>query len=76
MRCALNTKSALLDLTLLNAGKPLATCRNKNLSRMVFKKQATVDYEKRDRHGRIVGKVLLEGNDTCIRQIEDWRTLP
>jgi hypothetical protein len=28
---------------------------------MVFKKEVTVDYDKRDRHGRIVGKVLLEG---------------
>ncbi|HET6892502.1 MAG TPA: thermonuclease family protein, partial [Pyrinomonadaceae bacterium] len=42
-----------------------------NLSRMVFKKEVTVDYDKRDRHGRIVGKVLLEGNDICIRQIEN-----
>jgi endonuclease YncB( thermonuclease family) len=38
---------------------------------MVFQKDVTVDYDKRDRHGRIVGKVLLEGNDICIRQIED-----
>ncbi|MGH9960791.1 MAG: thermonuclease family protein [Pyrinomonadaceae bacterium] len=26
---------------------------------------------KRYRHGRIVGKVVLEGNDICIRQIGD-----
>src|SRR5688572_8021279 len=38
---------------------------------MLFNKEVTVDYDKRDRHGRIVGKVLLEGNDVCIRQIED-----
>jgi endonuclease YncB( thermonuclease family) len=38
---------------------------------MVFNKEVTVDYDKRDPHGRIVGKVLLEGNDICIRQIED-----
>jgi endonuclease YncB( thermonuclease family) len=42
-----------------------------NLSRMVFQKDVTVDYDKRDRHGRIVGKVLLGGDDICIRQIED-----
>jgi endonuclease YncB( thermonuclease family) len=38
---------------------------------MVFKKEVVVDYDKRDRHGRIVGKVLLAGNDICLRQIED-----
>jgi endonuclease YncB( thermonuclease family) len=32
-----------------------------NLSRLVFKKEVTVDYDKRDCHGRIVGKVLLMG---------------
>ncbi|MGH8729146.1 MAG: thermonuclease family protein [Burkholderiales bacterium] len=37
-----------------------------NLARMVFQKEVIVDYGKRDRHGRIVGKVLLEGNDVCI----------
>jgi endonuclease YncB( thermonuclease family) len=42
-----------------------------NLSRMVFQKDVTIDWDKRDRHGRIVGKVLLKGNDICIRQIED-----
>lgn len=42
-----------------------------NLVRMVLRKNVTVDYDKRDRHGRIVGKVLLEGDDVCVRQIED-----
>jgi endonuclease YncB( thermonuclease family) len=30
-----------------------------------------VDYDKPDRHWRIVGKMLLDGNDICTRQIED-----
>jgi endonuclease YncB( thermonuclease family) len=42
-----------------------------NLSREVFKKEVTVDYDKRDRHRRIVGKVFVEGADVCLRQIED-----
>lgn len=42
-----------------------------NLARLVLQKEVTVEYDKRDRHGRVVGKVFVEGNDICIRQIED-----
>ncbi|MGH9906188.1 MAG: thermonuclease family protein [Pyrinomonadaceae bacterium] len=42
-----------------------------NLARMVFQKEVAVEYKKRDRNGRIVGKVFVDGNDICIRQIED-----
>ncbi|HET6891918.1 MAG TPA: thermonuclease family protein [Pyrinomonadaceae bacterium] len=42
-----------------------------NLARMVFNREVTIDWDKRDRYGRPVGKVLLEGNDICIRQIEE-----
>jgi endonuclease YncB( thermonuclease family) len=55
----------------LRDGKPSVTCQSKISREWFFKKEVTVDYDKRDRHGRIVGKVLLEGNDICIRQIED-----
>lgn len=42
-----------------------------NLARLVFQKEVTVEYDKRDRYGRIVGRVVVEGSDICIRQIED-----
>jgi endonuclease YncB( thermonuclease family) len=42
-----------------------------NLARLVFGKPVTVDYEKRDRYDRIVGKILVEGRDACLRQIQD-----
>ncbi len=29
-------------------------------------KQVTIEYQKRDRYGRIVGKVLLNGIDACL----------
>ncbi len=38
----------------------------KHLASMVAGKQVTVEYEKRDRYGRIVGKVLLDGIDACL----------
>ncbi len=33
-------------------------------------KQVTVEYQKRDRYGRIVGKVLLDGIDVSLEQVK------
>jgi endonuclease YncB( thermonuclease family) len=41
-----------------------------SLAQLVFKKDVVVDFDKRDRFGRIVGKVIVEGTDICLRQIE------
>ncbi len=38
----------------------------KHLASIVAGKQVTVEYQKRDRYGRIVGKVLLDGIDACL----------
>ena len=38
--------------------------------RTVAFQQVTIEYQKRDRYGRIVGKVLLDGIDACLEQIE------
>ena len=39
------------------------------LSAMVFGKPVTVLYEELDRYGRIVGKVLVDGNDLNLEQL-------
>ncbi len=33
-------------------------------------KQVTIEYEKRDRYGRIVGKVWVNGVDACLEQVK------
>ncbi len=33
-------------------------------------KQVTIEYQKRDRYGRIVGKVLLDGIDVSLEQVK------
>ncbi len=38
----------------------------KHLASIVAGKQVTVEYQKRDRYGRIVGKVLLDEIDVCL----------
>ncbi len=42
----------------------------KHLATIVANKQVTIAYEKRDRYGRIVGKVLLDGIDVCLEQVK------
>lgn len=41
-----------------------------NLSRMVFGRQVIIDWQKRDRYQRIVGKVLLDHRDVNLEQVK------
>ena len=41
-----------------------------NLASLVFGKQVVVEYAKRDKYGRIVGKVLVEGQDINLEQLK------
>ncbi len=42
----------------------------KHLASIVAGKQVTVEYQKRDRYGRILGKVLVDGTDVCLEQVK------
>lgn len=42
----------------------------KSLSDLVFDKQVTVDWNKQDRYGRTIGKVLVNGVDTNLEQVK------
>ncbi len=42
----------------------------KHLLSIVAGKQVTVEYQKRDRYGRIVGKVWVDGVDACLEQVK------
>ncbi len=42
----------------------------KHLASIVAGQQVTVEYQKRDRYGRIVGKVLLDGINACLEQVK------
>ena len=41
-----------------------------SLSQLIFDKDVTVEYEKTDRYGRIVGKIILDGADIDLEQIK------
>lgn len=41
-----------------------------SLHEMVHGKQVTVDYQKKDKYGRVVGKILLNSTDVCLEQLK------
>jgi endonuclease YncB( thermonuclease family) len=41
-----------------------------SLSAMVFNKQVTVEYSKKDRYGRTVGKITVDGIDANLEQVK------
>ena len=51
-------------------GQPYSTVSGDNLGKLVFGKHVAVDWNKLDRYGRIVGKVLVSGDDANLKQVE------
>jgi endonuclease YncB( thermonuclease family) len=49
--------------------QPFGTRSKQSLSDMVFSKTVIVDTDKRDRYGRNVGKVLVDGIDANLEQV-------
>ncbi|MFM6990143.1 MAG: thermonuclease family protein [Rhodoferax sp.] len=43
----------------------------RNLSDQVFGKSVSVEWEKKDKYGRILGRVLVNGTDVCLEQIKN-----
>ena len=41
-----------------------------SLHRLVHSKQVTIEFQKKDKYGRTVGKVVLHGLDVCLEQIK------
>jgi endonuclease YncB( thermonuclease family) len=50
--------------------QPYGQKSKQSLSNLVHSKIVTVEFEKKDKYGRTVGKVLLNGTDVCLEQIK------
>ena len=50
--------------------QPYGQKSKQSLHQLVHSKQVTVEYQKKDKYGRTIGKVLLNGADICLKQIE------
>jgi|SRR5580765_146939 len=46
------------------------TQSKKSLSEMIFDRDVTVEYDKTDQYGRLVGKILLDGKDVNLEQVK------
>ena len=50
--------------------QPFGQKSKQSLSQLVYNKQVTVEYQKKDKYGRTLGKVILNGTDVCLEQIK------
>lgn len=50
--------------------QPFGAAAKQHLASQVYDKSVMVEYAKRDRYGRIIGKVMLDGRDVCLEQIK------
>ena len=50
--------------------QPYGARAKRHLSDLVYGAEVVVEYEKRDRYGRIVGKIVRGGQDASLSQIE------
>ena len=50
-------------------GQAFGNPSKQNLSKWVYNRQVIVDWKKRDRYGRTVGVVLVDGHDVNLEQI-------
>jgi len=49
--------------------QPFGQKSKQSLSQLVYNKQVTVEYQKKDKYGRTLGKVLHNGTDVCFNHI-------
>jgi len=50
-------------------GQAFGQASKRNLSALIFGKLVTIQFSKRDRYGRIVGRVIFNGQDICLEQV-------
>ena len=63
-------KIRLAGIDALERKQAYGLASRKHLLSIVAGKQVTIEYKKRDRYGRIVGKVLVDGIDACLAQVK------
>ena len=68
-----NHRIRLLGIDAPEKGQPFGSRSEENLSEAIFNRVVTIEWSKHDRYGRIVGKVVLEGQDICLEQIKTGR---
>jgi endonuclease YncB( thermonuclease family) len=65
-----NHRIRLLGIDAPEKGQAFGKRSGENLSQAIFNRVVTIGWSKHDRYGRIIGKVVLEGQDVCLGQIK------
>jgi len=63
-------KIRLMGIDAPEKKQPFGERSKQVLSNMVYDRKVVVEYSKLDRYGRKVGKVLIDGNDANLQQVE------
>lgn len=63
-------KIRLMGIDAPEKKQPFGSKSKESLFAMVFNKQVSVEYKKRDKYGRIVGKILVDGIDANLEQLK------
>ncbi len=64
------TKIRLVGIDAPEKKQAFGSRSKESLSALVFNRQVTVEYEKKDRYGRTVGKILVNGVDANLEQVK------
>ncbi|WP_254772789.1 thermonuclease family protein [Nitrosospira multiformis] len=63
-------KVSLIGIDAPERKQPFRTVSRQNLADLVFGKEVAVEWHKQDRYQRVLGKVLLNGQDVNLKQIK------
>lgn len=63
-------KIRLMGIDAPEKGQPYGDASKRSLSDLAFGQLVVVDYNKRDRYGRIIGKVIQNGKDLNVEQVK------
>lgn len=62
-------KIRLMGIDAPEKGQPFGDASKRSLSDLAFGQLVIVDYNKRDRYGRVIGKVIRNGKDLNVEQV-------
>lgn len=63
-------KIRLVGIDAPEKAQPFGQASKRNLSDMIFGKEVHVEWFKKDRYQRTLGKVILNGQDVCFEQVK------
>ena len=64
-----NVKVRLAGIDAPEKAQPFGAASKRGLSDRVFGRTVTVEWTKKDRYSRVIGRVLVNGDDVCLDQV-------